>query len=213
MKTRMWYNKFQWNVDDPLEGTRFLSGMYRVSAGAPSGANTTNSQLPLVPARAAACASCPRGCRMRTASSDSNESVCGGTLTFNIPGDSKATRKANDLMQKFGLGHWQLIPTMNYLNSLYQRGLAGKGKKIECDLPMDSWNSAGFKEMLMRSIAERKGIGNDMAEGAARFAAKYGLLDEDLHKGVLRLTYWGSIRPLRCTDRSGMGLRVSPWRT
>ncbi len=192
MRTRLWYNRFQWNVDNPREGTRFLSGMYRVSAGAPSGANTTNSSVPLVPARASACASCPRGCRMRLASSDSNESVCGGTLTFNIPGSSKATRKTNDLMQKFGLGHWQLIPTMNYLRSLASRGLAGKGKKVECDLPLDDWTAPGFCDMLMRSIAERKGIGNDMAEGAARFAEKYGMLQEDLHKGILRLTYWGT---------------------
>jgi aldehyde:ferredoxin oxidoreductase len=82
MDTRLWYNQFQWDVDNPREGDRFITGMYRVSAGAPSGGNTTNGQIPLVPARAAACASCPRGCRMRTASSDSNESVCGGTMTF-----------------------------------------------------------------------------------------------------------------------------------
>ncbi len=191
MDTRLWYNQFQWNVDNPLEGTRFLTGMYRVSAGAPSGANTTNGTPPLVPARAAACASCPRGCRMRLASSDSNESVCGGTLTFRMPGQ-KASRKANDLMQKYGLGHWQLIPTMRYLSSLNSRGLVGKGKKIECDLPLERFNEAGFSEMLMDAIANRKGIGDDMAEGAARFAEKYGLLQEDLHKGILRLTYWGT---------------------
>ncbi len=205
MDARMWYNKFQWNVDNPREGNRFLSGMYRVSSGAPSGANTTNSTVPLVPARAAACASCPRGCRMRTASSDSNESVCGGTLTFNIPGSQKATRKSNDLMQKFGLGHWQLIPTMNYLRSLGMRGLAGKGKKIDCELPLDAWESSGFSEMLMRAIAERKGIGNDMAEGAARFAEKYGLLQEDLHKGVLRLTYWGTADHYDATTEAEWG--------
>ena len=31
-----------------------------------------------------------------------------------------------------------------------------------------------------------------MAEGCARFAEKYGLLKEDLSKGVIRLTYWGT---------------------
>ena len=205
MKTRLWYNRFQWNVDNPLEGTRFLSGMYRVSAGAPSGANTTNGTVPLVPARAAACASCPRGCRMRLASSDSNESVCAGTLAFNIPGSKKATRKTNDLMQKLGLGHWQLIPTMNYLRSLGTRGFAGKGKKVDCDLPLDAWSDSGFSEMLMRSIAERKGIGNDMAEGAARFAEKYGMLQEDLNKGILRLTYWGTADHYDATTEAEWG--------
>ncbi|MBN1907500.1 MAG: aldehyde:ferredoxin oxidoreductase [Deltaproteobacteria bacterium] len=195
MDARLWFNKFQWNVDNPREGNRFLSGMYRVSAGAPSGANTTNGTVPLVPARAAACASCPRGCRMRTASSDSNESVCGGTMTFGTlgaSGDQKKTRRNNDLMQKYGFGHWQLIPTKNYLKNLYDRGLVGKGKMIECDLPLDQWDSESFPDMLMEAMASRKGIGNDLAEGAARFAKKYGLLEEDLHKGVLPLTYWGT---------------------
>ena len=87
-------------------------------------------------------------------------------MTFRMPGQ-KATRKSNDLMQKYGLGHWQLIPTMRYLSSLVQRGIAGKGKQIECDLPFDQSESAGYNEMLMDAIANRKGIGDDMAEGAA----------------------------------------------
>src|SRR5512136_2844605 len=82
MDTRLWYRQFQWDVDNPREGNRFISGMYRVSAGAPSGGNVTNGQVPLVPARAQACASCTRGCRMRLASSDSNESVCAGTMVW-----------------------------------------------------------------------------------------------------------------------------------
>jgi len=196
MATRSWYKQFQWNVDNPREGNRFITGMYRVSAGAPSGANTTNGDIPLVPARAAACASCPRGCRMRTATSDSNESVCGGTMTFGGmrggDGNLKTTRKQNDLMQKYGFGPWQLIPTRGYLQTLYQKGLVGKGKLIECDLPLDQANSTAFPEMLMNAMATRKGIGDDLAEGAARFAAKYGRYEEDVHKGDLRLTYWGT---------------------
>ncbi len=205
MKTRLWYKQFQWNVDNPRGGTRFLTGMYRVSAGAPSGGNTTNGTVPLVPARNVACASCPRGCRMRLASADSNESVCAGTLTFRLPGGNKVSRNTNDLMQKFGLGHWQLIPTMNYLRSLGSRGLAGRGKMVDCDLPLDAWSSPGFCEMLMRSIAERKGVGNDMAEGAARFAEKYGMLQEDLNKGILRLTYWGTADHYDATTEAEWG--------
>ena len=94
---------------------------------------------------------------MRLASADSNESVCAGTMIFNIPGNSKATRKSNDLMQKYGFGHWQLMPTMSYLRSLYTRGLVGKGKQIECDLPLDQFNSPGFPDLLMSHMAERKG--------------------------------------------------------
>ena len=192
MDARLWYNKFQWDVDNPREGTRFLSMFYKVAGSAPGGGNVSNENIPLVPSRAAACASCPRGCRKRLATADNNETVCGSTVIFRIPGDQKASRKTNDLMFKYGLGHWQLMPTMGYLRSLSMRGLAGKGKKVECDLPLDKFNSPGFGDMLMSAIANRQGIGNDMAEGAARFAAKYGLYDEDLNKGILKLTYWGT---------------------
>ena len=76
--------------------------------------------------------------------------------------------------------------------NLYQRGLVGKGKMIECDLPLDQEDSPAFPMMLMDAMATRKGIGNDLTEGAARFAKKYGLYEEDLHKGALPLTYWGT---------------------
>ncbi len=191
MDTRLWFKQFQWNVDNPREAERFGGRGYSLISGAPSGGNVTNGRPPLVPARAAACASCPRGCRMRLATADSNESVCAGTMVF-MGGNSKVSRVANDMMQKMGLGHWQLMPTMSYLRSLNTRGLAGKGKKIECDLPVDKMNDPGFPQMLLDAIVNRKGIGNDLAEGAARFAAKYGLYDEDLKNGILRLTYWGT---------------------
>jgi aldehyde:ferredoxin oxidoreductase len=195
MDTRLWFRQFQWDVDNPREADRFEGRGYSLISGAPSGGNVTNGRPPLVPARAAACASCPRGCRMRTATSDSNESVCAGTMvfmSFGGGGSQKATRKNNDLMQKYGLGHWQLMPVRQYLMTLYQRGLVGKGKKIECDLPLDQANSPAFPDMLMNAMATRTGIGNDLAEGAARFAEKYGLYEEDLSSGALRLTYWGT---------------------
>src|SRR4030042_1729171 len=80
MDARLWFRKFQWNVDNPREAERFgIGGPYSLISGRPSGGNVLNRELPLTPARAAACASCPRGCRMRLATGDSNESVCGGT--------------------------------------------------------------------------------------------------------------------------------------
>jgi aldehyde:ferredoxin oxidoreductase len=195
MDARLWFRQFQWDVDDPREAERFAKRGYMLISGAPSGGNVTNGQIPLVPARAAACASCPRGCRMRLASADSNEAVCAGTMVFGSfgrGGDLKKTRKNNDLMHKYGFGHWQLMPVRQYLKNLYDRGLVGKGKKIECDLPLDQWDSPAFPDLLMHGMAIRKGIGNDLTEGAARFAEKYGLYDEDLSSGNLRLTYWGT---------------------
>ena len=93
---------------------------------------------------------------MRLATGESNEAVCAGTMAVNVRspqtvaagplvpgaggfggGDSKLSREGNDLMMKLGLSHWQFMPLQRYVVSLYQRGLLGKGKKIDCDLPMD----------------------------------------------------------------------------
>jgi aldehyde:ferredoxin oxidoreductase len=192
MDARLWFRQFQWDVDNPREPERFAKQGYMLISGRPSGGNVLNGQLPLVPARAAACASCPRGCRMRLASGESNESVCAGTMAVRVQGTQKLSRQANDLMQKWGLGHWQFMPLQSYIQSLYKRGLLGKGKQIECDLPMDQANTMGFADMLMRQISLRQGLGKELAEGCARFAEKYGLYKEDVASGVLPLPYWGT---------------------
>ena len=100
-------------------------------------------------------------------------------------------------MTKLGLSHWQFMPLQRYVVSLYQRGLLGKGKKIDCDLPMDDVGSMGYYDTLMRKIAARVGIGNDLSEACARFAEKYGMLQDDLNNGNLQLTYWGTCGTLR----------------
>lgn len=84
------------------------------------------------------------------------------------------------------------MPIQNYVLNLYKRGIIGKGKKIDCDLPFDQAGTMGYVDTLMRKISLREGIGNDLAEGAARFAQKYGLYDQDVNSGVLNLAYWGT---------------------
>ncbi len=193
MDARLWYRQFQWDVDSPREAERFSTRAWSHCSGRPSGGNTLNSQLPLVPARVTACASCPRACRMRLASAESNESVCAGTMAVRLQGgDQKLLRQANDLMQKMGLGHWQFMPLQAYIQNLYSRGILGKGKKIDCDLPLDQIGTMGYVDTLMRKIASRQGIGNDLSEGCARFAEKHGLYKEDVNSGVLNLAYWGT---------------------
>ena len=104
----------------------------------------------------------------------------------------KLTRQGNDLMQKYGLGHWQFMPMQGYVQSLYKRGLLGKGKKIECDLPMEQYGTMGFLDMFMRQIATGQGIGKDLTEGLARAAKKWGTYEEDMKTGELNLGYWGT---------------------
>lgn len=193
MDARLWFRQFQWDVDNPRDAKRFETRAWSHTSGRPSGGNTLNRTIPIVPARVAACASCPRACRMRLATADSNESVCAGTMAVSIRNAPvKQSRQANDLMQKYGLGHWQFMPLARYVTDLHSRGLLGKGKKIECDLPLDDIGSMGYYDTLMRKISMREGIGKELAEGCARFAQKYGLYDEDVKSGVLNLAYWGT---------------------
>jgi aldehyde:ferredoxin oxidoreductase len=211
MAARLWFRQFQWDVDDPREPEKFATRGYMLINGAPSGGNVSNGSIPLVPARAAACASCPRGCRMRLASSDSNESVCAGSMFARIGsggffggggGDAskmpailngKLTRQANDLMHKYGLGHWQLMATHGYIQFLNRQGLLGKGKQYDCDLPFDQSNTFAYHEALYRMLSAREGeFGEMAAEAAARLAEKLGRYDEDVNSGNCRLTYWGT---------------------
>jgi aldehyde:ferredoxin oxidoreductase len=211
MDARLWFRQFQWDVDNPREPEKFAGRGYSLINGAPSGGNVSNGSLPLVPARAAACASCPRGCRMRLASADSNESVCAGSMFARIGGggfggppgggagasamlptlSGKLTRQGNDLMHRYGLGHWQLMATQGYINFLTSQGVFGKGKDIDPDLPPSG--SFAYYEALMRKLSLREGKFGELAgEAAARMADKLGRFKQDVNAGNVRLTYWGT---------------------
>ena len=202
MEARLWFRKFLYDVDDPRRKD-MTGGFYFWINGSPAGANVTNNPYfyfgappaPYpVPARAASCASCPRGCRQRLASADSNESVCAGAAAVRLENASlKLTRQGNDLMHKYGLGHWQFMWMQSYVNDLYKRGLLGRGKRIECDLPHEQYGTMGFLDMFMRQISTRQGIGADLSEGLARAAKKWGTYDEDVSSGALNLAYWGTV--------------------
>ena len=210
MDARLWFRQFQWDVDNPRDAALFESG-YSLINGAPSGGNVTNGGPNRVPARAAACASCPRGCKMRLASADSNEAVCAGTMVANVGGggmfggfgrkqdpnamptalSQKLTRQANDLMHRYGLGHWQVMATRGYIETLQRQGVIGKGKEIDIELPAPG--SFSYHETMFRTIALREGkLGELAAEGAARMAEKLGRYKEDVSSGTLKLTYWGT---------------------
>ena len=203
MDARIWFRQFQWDVDNPRDAEMFSSG-YSLINGAPSGGNVSNSDR--VPARAAACASCPRGCKQRLATADSNESVCAGSMFASIGGGgfggakpgakpnpsampaalrSKLTRQGNDLMHRYGIGHWPVMAMRGYINTAISQGL------VKADLPPQG--SLAYYEALFRIIALREGeLGELAAEGPARMAEKLGRYKEDVHGGSLRLTYWGT---------------------
>ena len=68
---------------------------------------------------------------------------------------AKLTRQANDLMHRYGLGHWQLMATQGYINFLTQKGIIGKGKEIDPDLPPQG--TFAYYEALFRKISLREG--------------------------------------------------------
>ncbi len=213
MDARLWFRQFQWDVDDPRDPQIFEQG-YSLIKGAPKGGNVSNSDR--VPSRAAACASCPRGCKERLATADSNEAVCAGTMFARIGGggfgggggaktapgasagagmpqalSAKLTRQANDLMHRYGLGHWQLMATQSYIQFLTRQGVIGKGKDIDPDLPPSG--TYAYFEALIRKISLREGpFGEWAAEAAARMAEKLGRYKDDVNSGNLKLTYWGT---------------------
>ena len=193
MDARLWFKKFQWNVDSPID-PKMEPRAFMLFNGAPSGGNTHNLEVPFEPARAVACSSCPRACRMRLAGGRSNEATCAGTVSFmNMQGTRKEKMTATDLLHAYGINHWHIAGPMAYVHSLHELGILGPGKQIECNLPLEHYGKFEYTEALMRRIAMREGIGDALAEGLARAAIKWGRYEEDTASGLLPLAYWGSM--------------------
>ena len=105
----------------------------------------------------------------------------------------KLTRQANDLMQKYGLGHWQLMATRGYIDFLTQRrASSARGKK---SIPI--FRSIGHLRILRsavsgRSRCARENSANCAAEAAARMAEKLGRYQEDVNNGNAELDLLGN---------------------
>jgi aldehyde:ferredoxin oxidoreductase len=193
MEARLWFNKFQWDVDNPLD-PKMEPRAFMLFNGAPSGGNVHNREVPLEPARAAACTGCPRACRMRLAGGKSNEATCAATVSFmSMRGTRTDKERATDLLHAYGINHWHIAGPMDYVYGLYKLGVLGPGKQIDCDLPMGQYGKFEFAQALMRRIAMREGIGEALSEGLARAAIKWGRYEEDTASGLLPLAYWGSV--------------------
>ena len=98
---------------------------------------------------------------------------------------------ATDLLQRYGINAFELMVGLPYIRDLNKMGLLGPGKPIDCDLPFDRLGELEFAEKLLRMIAYREGIGDDMAEGFFRAAKRWGRLEEDTGTGILEYPHWG----------------------
>lgn len=167
--------------------------------------------------RPQACMGCQAGCRSRYNPPQGNESSCKESYYYSptrvLQGSlasSSETEKpeelfnklysselqdpqkqAADLAQKFGINVAELETGIPYIRDLFKMGVLGQGKEIDSDLPFDKLGESEFIERLMEIIANREGIGDDMAEGFYRAAERWGRLDEDMKTGLLNNCHWG----------------------
>ena len=102
-----------------------------------------------------------------------------------------AAYTATDLLQRYGINAFELLMGLSYIRDLNKMGVLGQGKSIDTDLPFDKLGDLEFAERLLRMVAFREGIGDDMAEGFFRAAKRWGRLEEDLETGLLEYPHWG----------------------
>ena len=144
-----------------------------------------------------ACQGCINGCRARFSTGLANESSCQETSmykAFDVLAHGEGTEAsiiATDLVQKMGVNSYELMQGMGYLYALSKMGVLGKGLEIDTDLDMTRIGEVDFAETLVDMIANRKGIGEDLADGFVRAAEKWGRLDKDYAAGILDFPYWG----------------------
>ena len=164
--------------------------------------------------RALSCYGCDRGCYANFATGD--QFIGAGNMCvdqyYGLAEDKKlhgkvtdASVAANTWMQRYGINAYELATGMamhsspknqafrqgmSWLHSLHQRGILGKGAKFESDLDFSQVGTKEFAIELLRKIAYREGIGDDLAEGIVRAAAKWGVLEQDLMSGLLPEIYW-----------------------
>lgn len=205
---------FVYNVDSPkLESPKPNSpGFFSVNLS-PGGGPVLKM---VEPSRPHACQACPLACNRRNASGSGNESFCMPTMwtMYSLhkagepeelpPGASEAEVKAIraarlararyrvvDALQLYGINAHEVCIADGYLLGLFTAGVIGPDKPIACRLPFDKWDTDEFKHTLIRMIVEREGIGDDLAEGVSRAAAKWGRYDIDNRSGLLANPYWG----------------------
>jgi aldehyde:ferredoxin oxidoreductase len=122
----------------------------------------------------------------------SNESSCEDTIwTLELQGSRKDKEIACDLVQCYGINAFQMRPILAYLKALYDMGILGSGKKIDCDLPLELMGRLEFVMALVKQIANREGIGAALSGGVAKAAEAWGRYKEDSDSGLLTLPNWG----------------------
>lgn len=145
-----------------------------------------------LPHRPESCEGCPSACRSTFPDGKGNESYCVslGWGRGNI--DSEETgRKNSDLLNRAGINAWE-TGTAAYLYSLYKRGIAGPGKKVDTgSLDFTKYGTHEFSKELIRMMVEHEACGAQLADGLVRAAMEWGTWEEDSATGELAHPQWG----------------------
>ena len=156
------------------------------------------------PVGPAGCQGCPKLCHAR-GRKYANGSSCLEPMWYageynGVRVDLDDANQACDMAQQLGINICDLgayiteFTKGGYLLTLNKMGILGPGKAIDsAPVPFDKLGKLEFIEGLMKALAYREGIGNDLAEGPARAARKWGRLEEDLASGILGLSQWGYV--------------------
>ena len=172
--------KFGYDID---------AGKVPGAPGSPGAAATVLDTSPTV-SRAEGCRGCFKNCRNLYPGGVGNELTCSAGLYFTDSGKIDEQLAAYSLLSKLGLNGYEIDMPV-YLHNLYKMGVMGKGKDIDTDLPFEQYGTYAFIEELLMRIAYRREIGDDLAEGIARAAQKWGRWDEDTSTGLLARPNWG----------------------
>ena len=94
----------------------------------------------------------------------------------------EAVSKANELTDRLGMDCISAGSSIAYATEAFSEGLITKEDTGGIDL---SWNDPELLVQLVKMIANREGIGNDLAEGTRAMSKKYGGEDFAIHvKGL-----------------------------
>lgn len=151
--------------------------------------------------RPQACVGCLSGCRGRYEDGIGNEAICFNSLFYYLSKTLLIQRQAADLINRYGLNAAEMFVGELYLKTLWDLGVLGKGKEIDCPLDFNEYGELAYAEQLVKAITFRddgKGnphpFGEILSQGFVRAAATWGRLEggrSDLKTGLLRFPHWG----------------------
>ena len=120
--------KFGYDID---------AGKVPGAPGSPGAASTVLDTSPTV-SRAEGCRGCFKNCRNLYPGGVGNELTCSAGLYFTDSGKIDEQLAAYSLLSKLGLNGYEIDMPV-YLHNLYKRGVMGKGKDIDTDLPFEQY--------------------------------------------------------------------------